>query len=283
MSAHRAGVVALLGRPNAGKSTLLNALIGEKLAITSPKAQTTRGRLLGVLHAPDAQLALVDTPGLHRGEARFNRALSEAALRIARGADVRAILLGADARWDSPEERLAELPPPLVLVRTKTDLGPPGPALRAERFEAVCAVSARSGEGLRMLVETLAGLLPEGPPLYPPDALTTAPMRFLAAEQVREVLFEALSQELPYAMAVEVQEWRESEGAVHIRADLLVERDSQKKIVVGQGGRMLKQIGIEARKRLAELVGRPVHLNLWVKTDENWTRRPRRVRELGYL
>jgi GTP-binding protein Era len=234
---HRAGVVALLGRPNAGKSSLLNALLGEAIAITSEKAQTTRGRLLGVLTRPDAQLILIDTPGVHRGQARFNLAMTEAALASARDADVRAILLDARAEWDVPEERLSELAPPLVLVRTKCDLGAVLPVPHAARFCATVHVSAHRGEGLDALIETLARRLPAGPPLYPADALTTAPLRFLAAEKIREVVLEQLREEIPYCLAVEIHAWSETHDAVRIREDLLVERESQKGIVVGRGGK----------------------------------------------
>ena len=281
--AHRCGIAALLGRPNAGKSTLLNALIGEKLAITAAYAQTTRGRLLGVLSRPDAQLCFYDTPGMHRGERRFNRALVDSALHAAADADVRVILLEAGASWDEPEERLAALPEPRVLVRTKCDRAHPTPVPDPGRFAGIFEVCAPEGRGLEPLIERLVSLLPEGPALYPEDFLTDAPLRFLAAEQIREVAGELLRDELPYALAVEVLEWKESEDAVRVRAELLVERDSPKGIVVGQGGRMLRELGTQSRARLAPLVGKTVHLNLWVRTDRNWTRRLGRVRQLGYL
>ena len=280
---HRCGVVALLGRPNSGKSTLLNALLGEKLAIISARAQTTRGRMLGVLTRPEAQLLFYDTPGVHRGQTRFNLAMTETAQRAAEDADLRVVLFDATAEWDSPEERLSELPAPILLVRTKIDLGPASRVHHPERWKAVLEVSAHSGSGLDALVEEIARHLPEGPALYPEDFITDAPWRFLAAEQVREVIFEQFHDEMPYVIAVEVEDWQEDEGGVRVRANLLVERDSQKGIAVGAGGRMLKVVGSEARRRLAERIGKDVHLNLWVKTDKNWSKRPRRVRQLGYL
>jgi GTP-binding protein Era len=280
---HRCGVVALLGRPNAGKSTLLNALLGEKLSIVAARAQTTRSRILGVLTRPEAQLLFFDTPGVHRGEARFNLAMTEAALRAAEDADVRVILFECGATWDTPEARLAELPPPLLLVRTKRDLAVPGPAPSPERFAGTIEVSAETGAGLEDLLRALVRHLPEGPALHPEDTLTDRPLRFLAAEQIREVCFELLREELPYALAVEVDEWKEAAEDVRIRANLLVERESQKGIAVGRGGEMLGRIGTEARRRLAERLGKAVHLNLWVKVDRNWSRRPQRARELGYL
>jgi GTP-binding protein Era len=279
----RCGVVAVLGRPNAGKSTLMNALLREKLAITSRRAQTTRSRILGVLTLPEGQILFNDTPGVHRGQGRFNLAMTEAALAAARDADVRLLLLDAHADWDQPEERIAELEPPTLLVRTKVDLGPPTSVPRAERFTDVLEVSAEAGLGLARLLERVLELLPESPALYPDDYLTDRSMRFLAAEQIREVAFEILRDEVPYALAVEVEAWKEDDAALRLRANLLVERESHKGIVVGEGGRMLKQLGSEARLRLADLVGKPVHLNLWVKTDRNWSKRLKRARELGYL
>ena len=283
MSAHRCGVVALLGRPNAGKSALLNALVGEKLAIVSPKAQTTRGRLLGVVTRPNAQILLHDTPGLHSGERQFNKLLCERALETARDADLRVLLFEADATWSEAEERVAVLPPPLLLVRTKCDLANPGPVVGAERFARVVETSATTGKGIEALLEALEELLPEGPALYPDDALTDANLRFLAAEQIREVVFEQYRDEIPYGVAVEVDEWKEDDDCVRVRANLLVERESQKGILVGSGGGALGQLGSEARRRLAERLGKTVHLKLWVKLDPNWSKRPKRARELGYL
>jgi GTP-binding protein Era len=283
VSEPRAGFAALLGRPNAGKSTLLNALVGEKLAIVAARAQTTRGRLLGVLTRPGLQIALVDTPGVHRGQAIFNRAMNESALRAGREADVRCLLFECGASWDEPEERIAALPAPLVLVRTQRDRAEPSPVPGLERFAEVVEVSALTGQGLEALIAALARSLPLSPPLFDASYLTDRPLRFLAAEQIREVAFERLEQELPYALAVEVEEWRETDEDIRIRANLLVSRDSQKGIVVGAGGRMIRDLGTEARRRIAERLGKAVHLALWVKTDRDWIKRPKRARELGYL
>ncbi len=280
---HRCGVVALLGRPNAGKSTLLNALLGEKLAITSARAQTTRGCILAVLTRPEAQIVFYDTPGVNRGRARFNRAMSEAALAAAEDADLRVLLLDASAHWDSPEERVAKLRSPRLLVRTKLDLGSPSALPVPECFDETLEVSARTGDGLEHLVKRVIAYLPESPPLYPEDYLTDRPLRFFAAEQIREVALELYRDEIPYGLAVEIEQWKETEAEVRIRANILVERENHKGIVVGSEGRMLKTLGTEARKRLCGFLDKRVHLNLWVKSDRNWTKNPRRARELGYL
>ncbi len=282
-SEQRCGVAALVGRPNAGKSTLLNAVLGEKLAITSARAQTTRSRILGVLTRPHAQVVFYDTPGVNRGRARFNLAMTELALATAGDADLRVLLLDTNAHWDLPEERVAELRPPLLLVRTKRDLGPPTPVPRPERFCEILELSAHTGEGVERFIERVLSYLPQAAPLYPEDYLTNVPQRFLAAEQVREVAFELYQDEIPYALAVEVEGWNETEHDVRIHANVLIEREHQKGIVVGAGGRMLKALGSEARKRISECLGKEVHLKLWVKADRNWSKRPKRARELGYL
>jgi GTP-binding protein Era len=209
--------------------------------------------------------------------------MTDAALVAAEDADVRVILFESIADWDTPEERLSQLAPPLVLLRTKRDLGAPTPVPEAKRFTEILEVSAERAEGLGLLVDRIVSYLPEAPPLYPEDSLTDRPVRFLAAEQIREVAFEVFRDEIPYALAVEVEEWKEDEAEVRVRANVLVERESQKGIVVGAGGRMLRDLGTEARRRLGERLKKTVHLKLWVKTDRNWTKRLRRVRELGYL
>jgi GTP-binding protein Era len=279
---HRCGVVALLGRPNAGKSTLLNALLGEKISIIASRAQTTRSNLLGVLTRPCAQILFHDTPGVNRGQSKFNLALTHCALAAAEDADLRLLLFESGAIWDEPEERVAGLPGPTILVRTKRDGSEPSAVPDPERFAAVLEVSARTGLGLEELLGVVESFLPEGPALYPEDTLTDVPMRFLAAEQIREVVFERYRDEIPYAVAVEIEQWKETDADVRIGATLLVERESQKAIVIGAGAKMVKSVGIEARQRLAQLTGKPVHLALHVKTDRNWTKRPQRVRELGY-
>ncbi len=168
-------------------------------------------------------------------------------------------------------------------MRTKVDLGRPTPVPRAERFSEILELSACTGRGLERFIERVSSYLPQAPPLYPEDYLTNVPLRFVAAEHVREVAFELYQDEIPYGLAIEVEAWKETEHDVRIRANVLVERENQKGIVVGAEGRMLKALGTEARKRLSGLLGKTVHLNLWVKADRNWTKRPKRARELGYL
>ncbi len=281
----RSGVVALLGRPNAGKSTLLNRLLGEKLAIVTAKPQTTRSRILGVLTRPHAQLLLLDTPGFHDHPKALNRALNQIVLEVAEDCDVAVLLVDPVRGWDEGHEalreRLLRRGAAVLVVATQCDR--PEAAARAGRVPADLRLSARSGEGVDALLEALVARVPEGPPFYPEDQLTDRPLRFLAAELVREALFEELSQELPYAAAVEIDAFDESRpDLVVIRARVLVERDSQTAIVVGQGGRMIKRIGSRARRGLEELLGCQVHLDLRVKADPRWSKHPKRLKSLGY-
>ena len=287
---HRCGSVAILGRANAGKSTLLNRLVGEKLAIVTRKPQTTRSRILGIVAREDAQVLLYDTPGLHEGTRPLNRALLETVYEVAADCDV-ALLLVDPAEGFGPDHaallaRLAARKKPVLVVATKQDL----PAAAAARLPAldpgavrVLRVSAETGQGIPELLDALVALLPEGPSLYPEDDLTDRPERFLVAEEVREAAFEALSQELPYEIAVEIEDFDESRpDLVKIRAKLLVVRESQKRIVVGTGGEMVKRIGIQARLAIERRLGKHVHLELWMKVEPDWSQRPNRLKSLGY-
>ncbi len=288
--AHRAGVAALLGRPNAGKSTLLNRLLGEELSITSNKPQTTRSRMLGVRSLPEAQLVLLDTPGfltgarIDRGAGALGRALDAIARDVAENCDLALLLIAPGVPFDEAHQGLcAKLEgrgAPLLVVATQRDrAGPeqPPPA------QAHLAVSARSGLGMDALLAELVQRLPESPPLYDADTLTDRPLRFLAAECIRRVVFEELEQELPYAIAVEIMEWDESRPQrTHIRARLLVERASLQGMVIGKGGAMIKKLGARARVLLEAMLERPVHLELRVKVEAKWSSRPQRLRALGY-
>jgi len=285
---HRSGVVALLGRPNAGKSSLLNRLLGSKLAIVSAKPQTTRSGILGIVTLPSAQLLLLDTPGFHAGETRpLNVALNDIVDRVVSRCDAAALVVDLTRGWDEDYgallARLAERGKPLLLVGTKADLASAADSDWPADAPVPIEVSARTGAGIEELLTRLVTLLPASPPLYPADELSDRPMRFLAAELIREAAFEALEQELPYAVAVEVHEYDEKRAdLVRIRADLLVERASQKQIVIGRGGRMIKRIGSRARREIEQLVGAKVHLELWVKVEPRWSQKPNRLKSLGY-
>jgi GTP-binding protein Era len=285
--AHRAGVVALLGKPNAGKSTLLNRLLGWKLAIVTAKPQTTRSRLLGILSLEDAQLLLLDTPGMHAVAKPLNVALNEIVDAAADGCDVALLLVDLTRGWEAEHAdlagRLREKETPFLVVGTKSDrAGSAAPEWPEEAPQPLC-VSARTGAGIDVLLERTRALLPESPPLYPEDELSDRSMRFLGAELVREAAFEVLEQEIPYALAVEVVEWDEKRAdLLRIRANLLVERASQKQIVIGRDGRVIKQIGVRARREIEKLVACKVHLSLWVKLEPKWSRRPKRLKSLGY-
>lgn len=288
---HRAGFVALLGPPNAGKSTLLNAIVGAKLAIVTAKPQTTRSRILGIHSLPHAQIVFVDTPGLHESEKLLGRVLNEAIERSARDSELALVLVDRSRGWtpahDAIAKALGAAGTPALLVGSKLDLarpdGPDWPPEQAAGFLAVHTVSASSGEGLDALVEALIDQLPASPALYPDDDLTDRPLRWLAAELVREAVFEELDQEVPYGMAAEVIEFDESNSElVRIRADLLVVRDSQKRIVIGTGGQQIKRIGVRARREIEALLETRVHLDLWVKVDPRWAKKKKRIEELGY-
>jgi len=281
---HRSGVLALLGRPNAGKSTLLNRLLGEKLAIVTHKPQTTRSRILGILTLPEAQLLLLDTPGFHEGGRALNRALNETVGQVVEDCDAALLLVDPERGWDEAHsalrERLRNRGAAVLVVETKADLSRRGPSA----VPADLRVSALSGEGIDALLRAAVELLPEGPVYYGNEELTDRPMRFLAAEVIREAVFEELSQEIPYETAVEIEAFDESrEDLVRIAATLLVERESQKGMVVGRGGAMIRAIGQRARRDLEGWLECRVHLDLWVKHDPKWSRRPNRLKSLGYF
>ena len=289
---HRAGVIAILGRPNAGKSTLLNRILGQKLAIVTRKPQTTRSRILGILTLEDAQLLLVDTPGFHDSPKALNRFLKQAVEEALDDCDAAVLLVDAAEGWDEGHEalcaRLARRGAPVVLVATKSDrpanAAAPWPPPRAQGAADALRVSAKTGEGVDALIRRMAELVPEAPPYFPADQVTDRSLRFLAAELVREAAFVELSEEVPYATAVEIESFDESEPElVRIRANLVVERPSQKGIVIGKGGSMIKRIGIRARRSIEDLLEAQVHLELRVKVEPRWWQLPRRRRSLGYF
>ncbi len=286
-AATRAGIVTVVGRPNAGKSTLLNRLVGEKLAITSDKPQSTRDRVVGIRTQDGVQMIFFDTPGLLAPRYALHEAMRATALEALRDADV--ILYVADAQQGLPVP-LAEAaglpsPPraPTLLVLNKVDLLGPGAVdeLRAGAPDAL-ALSAATGSGVERLLERVGDLLPEAPFLYPEDEISTQSMRFFVAELVRETALEQLGEEVPYSVACEVEEYREAASPVYIRAVLYVERESQKGIVIGARGARLREIGRVARGKVEALVGGAVYLDLWVKVLPNWRRDPRALRRFGY-
>ena len=292
-AATRAGFVALIGATNAGKSTLINRLVGAKVAIVSRKVQTTRSTIRGIVMAGQTQIIFVDTPGIFSPRRRLDRAMVDAAWGGAREADLVALLV--DAAGGIGDEvsgllgKLAEIGRPKTLLLNKIDLVKREVLLdltaRANAivpFEATFMISAVTGDGVDDFVAYVAGALPEGPWLYPEDEISDVPLRSLAAEITREKLFDRLHQELPYQATVETEEWKEQkDGSVRIAQTIFVERDSQKKIVIGKGGATIKAISMAARKEIGALAEKPVHLFLFVKVRENWADDPERYRAMG--
>ena len=282
----RAGIVAVVGKPNVGKSTLLNRLVGQKLAITSSKPQSTRDRVTGILTLPGAQIVLVDTPGLLDPKYALQRVMRATAIEALTDADVVLYLVDAtetDLRPLTEVAEISELRTPVVVAFNKADLLSPTQRQEiAERHPDAVLISAVTGEGVDALVQRLIDLLPESPFLYPEDDLSTQNLRFFAAELIRETALEQLADEVPYAIACQVEEFREERDPVYIRATIFVERESQKRIVIGQGGSRIREIGKVARAKIEELVGRGVYLDLWVKVLPNWRRDVKALRRLGY-
>jgi len=274
----RCGTVALAGRPNVGKSTLLNALVGEHLAIVAPKPQSTRLPVIGILTRDDAQFIFTDSPGLLEPEYKLHEAMRAAALRAIADAEVIAYLHPLAEYPAPPLAQVARLdrPPraPVVTVYTKADLASPRPD--------VLTVSATTGAGLDALLAALREHIPESPFHYDPDELATQPMRFFAAEFIREAAFEQLHEELPYSVACEIDEFREGAEPVYIRAVIYVERDSQKGIVIGEGGRAIKALGAAARAKIETLLGQRVFLDLHVKVLPKWRHHEPSLKRLGY-
>src|SRR5271155_3494996 len=291
--ATRCGFVALIGAPNAGKSTPLNALVGAKISIVTPKVQTTRALIRGIAIEGASQLIFVDTPGIFVPRRRLDRAMVGSAWGSTHDADVVALLIDSHKGLEEDEEailrKLADIRAPKVLVLNKVDTVQK-PKLLAlaqmlnERalFAATFMVSARSGDGVADLKSFFAARVPPGPWLYPEDQISDAPLRQLAAEITREKLYLRLHQELPYQSTVETEVWKElKDGAVRIEQTIYVERDSQRKIVLGKGGQAIKAIGAAARKDIAAAIEQPVHLFLFVKVREGWGDDPERYREMG--
>ena len=289
----RAGFVAIVGRPNAGKSTLLNRLVGQKIAIVTSKPQTTRNRIQGIVTQKRGQIVFIDTPGLHAADSALGRQMMHEVAAAIEGIDV--LLLIVDASRVSPNtdsmliEKAQRFPGKTILVLNKVDAVPKPKLLPViERFRkeadfaAIVPTSAIKGAGLDALLDEIFHLLPESDPYFPEDQVTDQPERFLAAEIIREKAIRALHHELPYAVAVFVEKFEQSSNFTRIEALLNVERDTQKKILIGHKGAMLKKIGTEARKELESLLGTKVFLGLFVKVAPDWRENPQRVRELDW-
>ena len=288
------GFAAIVGRPNVGKSTLLNALLKRKVSIVSPKPQTTRHRILGILTTPSAQIIFVDTPGLHAGGGRaMNRHMNRAALNSLNDADVNLFVVEA-LRWMDEDQRvleqLVQRGLPIVLVVNKVDKVFPKERLlpyieeisKRALFAEIVPMSGLKGSNVDGLPDTLARYLPESPPHFPLDQVTDRSDQFQASEIVREKLTWRLHQELPYGLTVGIERFEEEEGRLMVNAVIWVERAGQKAIVIGQGGEQLKEVGRSARLEMNEIFKRPVHLELWVKVKENWSDNENALRQLGY-
>jgi GTPase len=293
MSAHRCGTIGIAGRPNTGKSSLLNRLVGQKVSIVSPKAQTTRHLITGILTQPDCQYIFVDAPGQQtRSSSTFQRRLNRRATEAARDADV--ALLVVEALRFGPEDHavLEKIPPSqrIVAVVNKLDLVKNRALLipfldrlaKTRDFAAIVPLSAKTGKNIPALLAALRDALPEGPDAYPADQLTDRDERFFAAELLREKLFEALGEDMPYRCEVVIDSFKEEGRLRRIEATILVERDSQKPIVLGAGGERLKRMATAARKDMEKLFGGKVYLGTWVKVRKAWTDDARILRQLGY-
>lgn len=275
----RCGHVALAGRPNVGKSSLLNALVGEHLALVSRKAQATRLPVVGIHTEGDLQYVFHDLPGLLDPSYPLQERMRALAEKELRQADVVLHLVPADEP-DDGTDLSALTRRPILRVFTKGDLAPPD--RRAELAERGTVVSVVTGEGIEDLLRVIAGRLPERDFTFPDDEIGTQPLRFFAAEYLREAAFELLEDELPYAFTAEIEEFRESTDPVYIRANLFVESRSQKQVVIGAGGRMIRQIGKHARERIEQLIGQPVYLETWVQVLPKWRRDPTQLRRFGF-
>ncbi|MDE2180376.1 MAG: GTPase Era [candidate division NC10 bacterium] len=293
---YKSGFVAIIGRPNVGKSTLMNRLLGQKVSIVSPRPQTTRTRIMGIKSLPGAQLIFLDTPGIDKSGGYFHRLMVKTATNSLEGADVILWMVEAPNPFSQGDKLILEIlkrvTSPILLAINKVDLAEKESLLPAiDRFRAllplaeIVPISATEGDNVALLESLLVQYLPEGPPLYPPDQLTDQPERFIIAELIRERVFRSVYQEVPYAVAVLVEKVRPREGRplTDVEVTIYVEKDSQKAIIIGRGGAMLKRIGAMARPEIEKLLGTQVFLKLWVKVRSDWQRDDEALRRLGYL
>jgi len=291
----KSGFIAIVGRPNVGKSTLLNAIVGEKLAITSRKPQTTRNRITGILNTGDGQFIFLDTPGIHDAKTPLNRCMVKAATSAFGEVDLILLLVEADRGLDPGDglilEGLRSSAVPVFLVINKVDLVEKPKLLPLidrfrglHDFREIVPVSAATGEGVSRLLELIVDAMPEGPKLFPDDLFTSQSERFIAAEIVREKILELTHREIPYATAVTVDSFKEDEerNRIRIAATITVEKDSQKGILIGKGGRMLKEIGMKSRLEMERFFAAKIFLELFVRVRKDWTKDPRWLKEFGY-
>lgn len=292
---HRSGFVAVIGKPNVGKSTLMNAYLGQKIAIVSEKPQTTRHRIRGILTRPSAQIIFVDTPGIHQPHHKLGEFMVETATKVIPDADVVLFIVDVSEMPTAEDEQIAQLveehgKAPVILVLNKADLLPPekvqphcDACFELVKHDEWMMISATRGDNRDKLLDVVVARLPQGPRYYPPDQLTDQTMRFIVAELIREQVLRFVHQEVPHAVAVAVEEWKQRrEDLTYIGANIFVEKDSQKGIIIGRGGRMLKRIGRAAREEIERLVGNRIYLDLWVKVREKWRRDEQELRRLGY-
>ncbi|MBZ0160654.1 GTPase Era [Candidatus Methylomirabilis sp.] len=296
MNSYKSGFVAIIGRPNVGKSTLMNRLLGQKVSIVSPRPQTTRARVMGIKSLPGAQVIFLDTPGIDKAGGYFHRLMVKTATNSLEGADLILWIVEAPDPFSQDDKLILEIlkrvKPPVLLVINKIDLVEKERLLPTiDRFQAllpfveIIPVSATKGDNTALLESLLVQYLPEGQPLYPLDQLTDQPERFIIAELIRERVFRSVYQEVPYAVAVLVEHVRPREGRAltDVEATIYVEKDSQKAIIIGRGGAMLKKIGELARLEIEKLLGTQVFLKLWVKVRSDWQKDDEALKRLGYL
>ncbi|SNB45084.1 GTPase Era [Geobacter sp. DSM 9736] len=294
-SIFQSGFVSIIGRPNVGKSTLLNRILGEKIVITSDKPQTTRNRIQGILTLPDAQIIFIDTPGIHAPRSMLNKLMVETALASIKGVDAVLFLVESSVAAGERErqilEALAGAESPVFLVINKIDLVSREALLpliagysELFPFKEVIPLSAATGDGVERLVQAVQRVLPSGPRYFPDDILSDVPERFIAAEIIREKVFRLTRDEVPYSVAVVIDSFKEREDGnlISISATINVERDSQKGIIIGRKGEMLKKVGMQARREIEQLMGTKVFLELFVRVSRQWSENPRMLKEFGY-
>ena len=289
----KSGFISIVGAPNAGKSTLLNKLLGEKISITSKKPQTTRNRILGIVHRSEAQLVFIDTPGVHKAKSPLNIKMVDAAMSTLGEADIILFMIDVTSKDEKSEQiliqKIKNQSLPVVLALNKIDLIKKKEIFEVidkykniHNFKAILPLSAKHGTKLEELQIELINLLPKSPPLFPKETITDVPERFIVAELIREKIFRLTGQEIPYSIAVEIESFKRKKKLVTIHAIINVEKKSQKGIIIGKQGAKLKQIGIEARHDIEKLIESKVMLHLFVKVQKNWSTNARIMKEFGY-